>query len=210
MLHYHIDAETKWPQFRRRYFQLYLQNVLIFWSKWFVPKSPINNMPAMVRIMAWCRKAPSHYLHHWWSYIRAHISAIQHRHILELCYILPVYTVPSIPVHMYACIGHHRESLIGGFHLTHGSYVISPRRLHQVLCRLRTVKLITGRVEYELNWSPTNISLPVLSYHQNIGLYTVKQMVNDYHLTATFEHPLITFNIFVNTFVIVRKCVAYN
>ena len=32
----------------------------------FVPKIPINNIPALVQIMAWCRQATSHYLNQWW------------------------------------------------------------------------------------------------------------------------------------------------
>ena len=32
----------------------------------FVPKGPINNIPALVAIMAWRRKATSHYLNQLW------------------------------------------------------------------------------------------------------------------------------------------------
>ena len=55
----HIEAETKWPPFSRRNFQMFFHG----W-KWmnfdkislkFVPKSPINNIPALVQIMAWRR-----------------------------------------------------------------------------------------------------------------------------------------------------------
>ena len=32
----------------------------------FVPKGPINNIPALVQIMAWRRSGASHYLNQWW------------------------------------------------------------------------------------------------------------------------------------------------
>ena len=51
--------ETKWPPFRRRYFQTHFfnENVRIFIkiSLTFVPKGPINDNPALVQIMAWRR-----------------------------------------------------------------------------------------------------------------------------------------------------------
>ena len=36
----------------------------------FVPKGPINNIPALVQIMAWCRPGKSHYLKQWWLIYR--------------------------------------------------------------------------------------------------------------------------------------------
>ena len=55
----HIEAETKWPPFRRRYFQTHFLNenvrISIKISLKFVPKGPINNIPALVQIMAWRR-----------------------------------------------------------------------------------------------------------------------------------------------------------
>ena len=55
----HIDARTKFTPFRRRYFQMHsLQwnvGILIKFSMKFVPKGPINNIPALVQIMAWRR-----------------------------------------------------------------------------------------------------------------------------------------------------------
>ena len=52
--YHHIEAETKWPLFRRRHFE---------WKSWIslkislkiVPMVRISNIPALVRIMAWCR-----------------------------------------------------------------------------------------------------------------------------------------------------------
>ena len=32
----------------------------------FVPKGPINNIPALVQIMAWRRPGDNHYLNQWW------------------------------------------------------------------------------------------------------------------------------------------------
>ena len=53
----HIGAETKWPPFRRRHFQIIFlyQNFRISneISLKFIPKGPINNIPALVLIMAW-------------------------------------------------------------------------------------------------------------------------------------------------------------
>ena len=41
----------------------------------FVPKGPINNNPALVLIMAWCRSDASHYLNQWWlDYQRIYAS----------------------------------------------------------------------------------------------------------------------------------------
>ena len=55
----HIGARTKCAPFRRRYFQMhFLQwnvGILIKFSMKFVPKGPINNIPALVQIMAWRR-----------------------------------------------------------------------------------------------------------------------------------------------------------
>ena len=55
----HIEAETKWPPFPRRHFQTYF----LEWkysnfdkiSLKSVPKVPIDNIPALVHIMARCR-----------------------------------------------------------------------------------------------------------------------------------------------------------
>ena len=56
---WHIEAETKWTPFRRRHFQVHLLNenvwITIQNSLKFVPKGPINNIPALVQIMAWRR-----------------------------------------------------------------------------------------------------------------------------------------------------------
>ena len=56
---YHIEAVTKWPPFSTPHFQIIFlnENVLISIqiSLTFVPKGQINNIPALVQIMAWRR-----------------------------------------------------------------------------------------------------------------------------------------------------------
>ena len=55
-----MEAETKWTQFSRRHFQMVFFNenvwISIEVSLKFVPKGPINNIPALVQIMAWRRQ----------------------------------------------------------------------------------------------------------------------------------------------------------
>ena len=50
----HIEAETKWPPFSRRHFKMHF---LEWKNKNFdsIPKGPINNILALVQIMAWRR-----------------------------------------------------------------------------------------------------------------------------------------------------------
>ena len=54
---YLIEAETKWAPFCRQHFQTHFINenccILIKISLKFVPKGPINNIPAFVQIMVW-------------------------------------------------------------------------------------------------------------------------------------------------------------
>ena len=56
---YHIEAETKWTPFRRRYFQVHFLNenvwIPIKISLKFVPKGPINNITSLVQMMVWRR-----------------------------------------------------------------------------------------------------------------------------------------------------------
>ena len=50
----HIEAETKWPPFSRRHFQMpFLERK--YFSLKFVPKGSNNNFPALFLIMAWRR-----------------------------------------------------------------------------------------------------------------------------------------------------------
>ena len=56
----HIEVEKKWPPFSRWHFQMHFLewrciNSLIKISMKFLPKGPINNIPALVQIMAWRR-----------------------------------------------------------------------------------------------------------------------------------------------------------
>ena len=63
MVMLHIEAETKWPPFSRRYFQIhFLKNffnenvwILLKISLKFFPEVRINDIPALVQIMA-CRQ----------------------------------------------------------------------------------------------------------------------------------------------------------
>ena len=53
-----IEAETRWLPFRTRHFQMHFNenvSIPIKISLKFVPKGPINNIPALVQIMAWRR-----------------------------------------------------------------------------------------------------------------------------------------------------------
>ena len=59
-VNYHIEALTKWPPFTRQHFKCILLNqtlsISINISPRFVAKGPINNIPALVQIMAWRRR----------------------------------------------------------------------------------------------------------------------------------------------------------
>ena len=56
---YHIEAETKWAPFRSRHFNCIFLNenvwIPIKISLKFVPKDPMNNITALVQIIAWRR-----------------------------------------------------------------------------------------------------------------------------------------------------------
>ena len=54
----HVEAETKWLQFSRQHLQMHFlewKGISFKISIKFAPKGPINNIPALVQIMAWCR-----------------------------------------------------------------------------------------------------------------------------------------------------------
>ena len=55
----HIDLETKWPPFSIRHFQIHFLEenawISIKFSLTFVLKGPINNIPALIQMMAWRR-----------------------------------------------------------------------------------------------------------------------------------------------------------
>ena len=78
----HIEAETKWPPFSRQYFQVqFIEWNWISMKIWlkFVPKGAINNIHALVQIMAWrwpgdkplsesmMAKFTDAYIYHWAS-----------------------------------------------------------------------------------------------------------------------------------------------
>ena len=53
---YHTEAETRWPPFSRHFQMHFLQwKCTVKISLMFVPKAPINNILALVQIMAWRR-----------------------------------------------------------------------------------------------------------------------------------------------------------
>ena len=55
--YYHIEAETKWPSFSRRNFQMHFlewKHIIAILLK-FVPNGSISNIPALVQIMVWRR-----------------------------------------------------------------------------------------------------------------------------------------------------------
>ena len=88
----------------------------------FVPKVPINNIPALFQIMAWRRPATSHYLKRWWSlYWRIYASLglnevnsnentkvscyychLSHRYVLPIQH-LETHTIPPVIMYCY-CI----------------------------------------------------------------------------------------------------------
>ena len=75
----HIEVETKWPAFRGRHIHMYFvkENVWIFLtiSLKFIPRFRINNIPALVQIMACAGQARVHYLNKWWlDYWRVYAS----------------------------------------------------------------------------------------------------------------------------------------
>ena len=55
----HNETDAEWPPFRRRHFKTHFLNenirISIAMSLRFVPRGPINNIPASVQIMAWRR-----------------------------------------------------------------------------------------------------------------------------------------------------------
>ena len=50
----------------------------IRFSPKFVPRTPIDNKPALVNVMAWRQQAISHYLNQCWPSSLAHISCCEH------------------------------------------------------------------------------------------------------------------------------------
>ena len=70
MIHWHIEAETKWLSFSNSFsWDIQISKI----SLNFVPEVQIDNMLTLVRIMAWRRTGPSHYLNQWWHMLPTHI-----------------------------------------------------------------------------------------------------------------------------------------
>ena len=80
-----IETETKWPPFRRRYFKcIYLNEkvwISIKISLNFVPKGRINNIPALVQIMAWRRLGDKPLSEPMVVSLLTHICAIRHQRV---------------------------------------------------------------------------------------------------------------------------------
>ena len=53
---YHIGAETKWLPFPDDIFKCFFFKFQLKFHLKFVPKAPINNIPALVQIKTWCRR----------------------------------------------------------------------------------------------------------------------------------------------------------
>ena len=49
--------------------------ISVIFSLKFVSKFPVNNIPKLVQIMAWCRSATGHYLNQWWPSLLTEIRA---------------------------------------------------------------------------------------------------------------------------------------
>ena len=69
------DRRTGWTIHRAAWSQLKIY-IPVEISLKFVLKGPINNIPALVQIMAWPVQAPSHYLNQWWSGLRTNMYAL--------------------------------------------------------------------------------------------------------------------------------------
>ena len=50
----------------------------------FIPKGPLDNMSALVQIMAWWWKGSSHYLNQWWLNLMMHIRVTQPQWVTSL------------------------------------------------------------------------------------------------------------------------------
>ena len=55
----------------------------------FVSKGPINNIPALIQIMVWCRQATSHYLNQWWLDYRRIYASCGLNELKKTCPSLP-------------------------------------------------------------------------------------------------------------------------
>ena len=86
----------------------------------FIPKCPINNIPALVSIMAWRRQATSHYLNQWWSSQLTHI-----------CVTRPQWVKPPLKLVTESHISCSTVFLKKALHIAHGSLYIPLMAVHQ-------------------------------------------------------------------------------
>ena len=70
-----LNCNSLSPRRSRGYFKNAVFNVILLTSTFrssndnafgLTPRGLTNNMSALVKVMAWCRQATSHYLNHWW------------------------------------------------------------------------------------------------------------------------------------------------
>ena len=125
---WYIEADTKWPPFCRRRFQMHFFNENI-WNSIrsplkFVPKGPTHNIPGVVQIMAWslgvkltifqywfrkwlcADQTTSHYMNQWWSdYRRIYVSLGILNYSMRIVSLLMhfIYTPPLTPEYLYFC-----------------------------------------------------------------------------------------------------------
>ena len=122
---WHIEAETRWPPFSWRHFECIFLNenvwISLTISLKFVTRGQINNIPALVYIMACCRAGDKPYLNQGWEVYRR----------------------------IYASLGlneSNRLNLSGsGNYIFHTNWVKTMHSDHLVLCITRSsaVKILT-------------------------------------------------------------------
>ena len=62
----------------------------------FVPKGPIDNIPAVAQIMAWRRSGASHYLNQWWLVYRRIYASLGHHELTRVAIDIAVITASHI------------------------------------------------------------------------------------------------------------------
>ena len=81
----HNGAQTKWPPFSRWHFQMNIRNENAWISNQIslnlVPRDPINTIPPLVQIMAWCRPGDKPLSEPMMCSLLTHIWANRHRRV---------------------------------------------------------------------------------------------------------------------------------
>ena len=109
--------KNAWWSFRRRYFRFVLLNeniwISIKISLKFLPKGPINNIPALVPIMTWRRPGDKPLSKPMMVSLLTHICATRRQWVKYINYHFFLHcTIYSLPVHMYRwciCIHFYRS-----------------------------------------------------------------------------------------------------